>query len=73
MWKEHDGHNFEEVDRPIEFKTILLHTLFGLSRTWGFTNCTSIFNFQLPSQFSDSFACVCACECESERDAFFLD
>ena len=39
--------------RPIDqLKSLMLLTLFDWSRTWSFTNCTSIFDFQISLRYS---------------------
>ena len=44
--REQNTRTFEDVEKSADFlKSLLVRTLFGWSRTWGFTQCISIFDF----------------------------
>ena len=46
IWKERNTCNFEDVEKSTDFlKSLLVGTFFGWSRSWGFTQCISIFDF----------------------------
>ena len=46
IWKERNTCNFEDVEKSAEFlKSLLVGSLFGWSRIWGFTQCISVFDF----------------------------
>ena len=45
--EKQDSHMFEDVERRIDqLKSLLIHTLFDWFRACGFSDCTSIFEFQ---------------------------
>ena len=46
IWKERNTCNFEDVEKSADFlKSLLVGSLFGWSRIWGFTQRISLFDF----------------------------
>ena len=46
IWRERNTRTFEDIEKSTDsLKSLLVGTLFGWSRTWGFTQCISIFDF----------------------------
>ena len=46
IWRERNTRTFEDVEKSIDLlKSLLVGTLFGWSRIWGFTLCISVFDF----------------------------
>ena len=46
IWRERNTRTFEDVEKSADFlKFLLVGTLFGWSRIWGFIQCISVFDF----------------------------
>ena len=45
-WRERNTRTFEDVEKSVDLlKSLVVGTLFGRSRIWGFTQCISVFDF----------------------------
>ena len=60
IWRERNTCTFEDVEKFVDFlKSLLVGTLVGWSRIWGFTQCISIFDFLHSVFVSLWFFCIC--------------
>ena len=60
IWREQNTRTFEDVEKSVDLlKSLLVGTLFGWSRIWGFTQFISLSDFLHSISVSLSFFCIC--------------